>query len=81
MSGPVPRNPDDRFTWRDYQAWPDEERWEIIDGVAYAMSPAPSVAHQAVSNMIARLLDAALDDCPQCHALLPVDWRISEPLQ
>lgn len=64
------------YTYDDYKAW--EGRWELIGGTAYAMSPAPSVAHQAVSNKIARLLDAALDDCLQCRALLPVDWRISD---
>ena len=30
---------DRRYTWTDYQTWSDDERWEIIDGVAYNMSP------------------------------------------
>ena len=34
------------FTYGDYIDWPDEERWELIDGVAYNMSPAPSRSHQ-----------------------------------
>jgi hypothetical protein len=29
-----------KFTAGDYWGWPDEERWELIDGVAYAMIPA-----------------------------------------
>lgn len=36
--------PDERergFTYADYLTWSDEERWEIIDGVPYSMSPAP----------------------------------------
>jgi hypothetical protein len=24
------------WTYRDYCQWPDDERWELIDGVAYA---------------------------------------------
>lgn len=34
------------FTVSDYLEWPDEERWELIDGVAYDMSPAPTTPHQ-----------------------------------
>ena len=37
-----------RYTYADYCTWDDGERWELIDGIPYAMSPAPLVAHQAV---------------------------------
>jgi Uma2 family endonuclease len=40
---------DARFTYRHYRTWPDEERWELIDGHAWAMSPAPMRSHQEVS--------------------------------
>lgn len=36
----------ERFTYRDYLHWPDDGRWELIDGVAYDTSPAPSRRHQ-----------------------------------
>jgi len=36
------------FTYADYLTWPDGERWELIDGEAYAMSPAPTNAHQLI---------------------------------
>ena len=36
----------DTYTYGDYAKWPDEERWELIDGVPYNMSPAPSRIHQ-----------------------------------
>ena len=38
------------FTWDDYQTWPDDQRWEIIGGEAFNMSPAPLVRHQIVSR-------------------------------
>ena len=38
----------DRFTYGDYRRWPDDERWELIDGRAYDMCPAPSRGHQAM---------------------------------
>ena len=34
-----------RYTYADYCAWDDDERWELIDGVPYAMA-APLVRHQ-----------------------------------
>ncbi|WP_457755723.1 Uma2 family endonuclease [Thermodesulfatator indicus] len=44
------------FTYQDYLSWPDDERWEIIDGQAYNMSPAPSIKHQnIVGNLYVKL--------------------------
>ena len=31
-----------RFSYKDYCKWTDDGRWELIDGVEYDMSPAPS---------------------------------------
>ena len=64
------------YTYEDYKEW--EGKWELIGGIAYAMSPAPMIKHQKISNNIAWLLKEALEDCPECHALLPVDWKISK---
>ncbi len=64
------------YTYTDYLIW--DGRWELIEGVPFAMSPAPSIVHQRVSNHIARLLGEALENCPHCQALLPVDWKISD---
>ncbi|MEQ8186404.1 MAG: Uma2 family endonuclease [Candidatus Eremiobacterota bacterium] len=36
------------FTYGDYLTWPDDERWQIIDGIAYNMSPAPNLDHQFI---------------------------------
>ncbi len=36
------------YTYADYLSWPDEERWEIIEGVPYSMSPAPNPYHQEI---------------------------------
>jgi len=40
--------PDERFAYRHYKTWPDSERWELIDGRAWAMSPAPLKRHQTL---------------------------------
>jgi Uma2 family endonuclease len=69
---------DERYTYADYLTWPDDERWEIIDGVAYAMCPAPGRKHQLISRNLERQIDGYLKDksCDMYHA--PFDVRLSE---
>ena len=64
------------YLWGDYLSW--EGSWELIDGIPYAMSPAPSLKHQSISQKIATQLEVSLANCQQCQALLPVDWKIDE---
>ena len=64
------------YTYDNYVQW--EGRWELIYGVPHAMSPSPSITHQSISQHIASQLERALERCQECHALLPVDWKIDE---
>ena len=76
---PLPlKNNGEHWTYADYLTWPDDERWEIIDGVAYSMSPAPSRRHQDLSRNLERQLDNYLLNkaCKMYHA--PFDVRFSE---
>jgi Uma2 family endonuclease len=41
------------YTYADYLKFPDDERWEIIDGVPY-MQSAPSWQHQSISRELLR---------------------------
>jgi len=45
---------EEKFTYGDYLSWPDEERWELIEGVPYDMTPAPSRFHQEILMEMAR---------------------------
>ncbi|MCX6073014.1 MAG: Uma2 family endonuclease [Campylobacterales bacterium] len=65
-----------KYTYEDYCLW--EGKWELIDGIVYAMSPMPMIEHQSISSKIARYLDEALQGCKKCRALLPVDWKIDD---
>lgn len=70
---------DDRaWTWDDYRAWPGDERWEIIGGSAFAMSPAPSTAHQAVVLRIVSRLERALAGGPCRPFVAPTDVRLTD---
>jgi len=64
------------YTYEDYKHW--EGRWELIQGIPFAMSPQPSFQHQRVSQRIAYELERALEGCTRCRAVLPVDWKIAE---
>ncbi len=37
-----------RFNYGDYLQWTGDERWELIDGEPFCMSPAPSRVHQEI---------------------------------
>jgi len=78
------KNNTDHWTYKDYLTWPDDERWELIDGVAYpwngihAMSPGPELSHQSVSFEIARQIGNYLKG-KRCRAFTaPFDVRLAE---
>ena len=68
---------EERFTYTDYCTWDDGERWELIDGVAYAMSPAPSWRHQSCSIALSAKIFNFLEGkpCEVFHA--PFDVRLN----
>ncbi|MBI4767598.1 MAG: Uma2 family endonuclease [Deltaproteobacteria bacterium] len=39
---------EDRFNYGDYLKWPADERWELINGVPFNMTPSPSRTHQEI---------------------------------
>jgi len=66
------------FTWENYQAWPNDERWELIDGHPYAMSPAPGLFHQVLVTTLSRSLGNYFVD-KECMLLLaPTDVKLSD---
>lgn len=64
------------YTYEDYCQW--EGRWEIIEGMPYAMSPLPIPDHQRVSLNLCILLKESLKNCKQCKAYPPLDWKMTE---
>lgn len=81
MALPITR-PDEKWCYRDYREWPDDERWEIIDGNAYAMSfamsPAPSQHHQEILLELGRQVKTFLLDRPCKVFIAPFDVRLPE---
>ena len=62
-----------RYNYDDYLTWDDDIRYELIDGVPYAMA-APSQAHQEISGEIFRQLSNFLKGkpCKVFHAAFDV---------
>ena len=64
------------YTYDDYVEW--EGRWELMDGIACAMVPAPLRIHQALAYEIAYRLRLEIEECEQCEVLGEIDYKIAE---
>ncbi len=64
-----------KYTYADYLTWPAEERWELIEGVPYDMSPAPSPGHQEVLVSLVLLLGPFFKSKPCRIYPAPFDVR------
>jgi Uma2 family endonuclease len=64
------------YTYDDYAQW--EGQWELINGIAYAMTPSPNLKHQDISQKIAGQLYRLLAGSKYCKPLLAVDWQITD---
>jgi Uma2 family endonuclease len=66
------------YTYSDYVKW--EGRWEIIDGMPYAMSPAPAPKHQYVVSQIQYEFNLAIkqNKCKKCKVYDFIDIKINE---
>jgi Uma2 family endonuclease len=63
-------------TYADYLQWPEEARYELIDGQAFAMAPAPTRRHQEVVGELFRQIANALEDSPCRPYIAPFDVRL-----
>ncbi len=76
--GPLAYKREELFTYGDYRTWGDDERWELIDGIPYCMSPAPSPRHQILLADLVRQFTSYLLG-KSCRAIpAPFDVRLVE---
>ena len=69
-----------KHTYADYLTWPENERWEIIDGVPY-MQSALKWQHQSISGELHRQISNYLVDKPCRVFAAPFDVCLIEPNQ
>jgi len=65
-----------RYTYADYLTWSDDARYELIDGEAFLMAPAPLIEHQEVAGDVYYQLRSQLDGKPCRPYIAPVDVRL-----
>jgi len=71
------RTHDRKQSYADYQTWPDDERYEIIDGIVYAMN-APLRIHQEILLELARQFANYLKGKPCKVYIAPFDVRFAD---
>lgn len=67
-----------RFTYGDYVQWAGDDRWELIDGEAWCMSPSPTVRHQRILGALHVALSGFLAGKPCEVFLAPLDVRLPD---
>ncbi len=66
-----------KYTYADYLTWPENERWEIINGIPH-MQAAPTWQHQAISRDLLTQFNNYLKD-RSCQVFAsPFDVRLPE---
>jgi Uma2 family endonuclease len=66
------------YTYEDWLHW--EGKWELIEGIPFAMSPTPIPRHQRVAAEISAEFILALrkSNCNKCRVFQPLDYKISD---
>lgn len=76
---PLPADrPGDRFTYGDYLTWPDDQRWELLEGKPRLMSPGPNRRHQELLVELMVAFHAHLRDKPCRIYPAPFDVRLAK---
>ncbi|AFQ43952.1 hypothetical protein Desmer_2005 [Desulfosporosinus meridiei DSM 13257] len=74
---PTPKELSASYSYADYLTWPEDERWELIDGVPFNMTPAPTPKHQEILGELFRILANWLKG-NRCRAYMaPFDVRLA----
>jgi len=65
------------YTFKDYLQW--EGRWELIEGIPFAMSPMANPMHQRIASNLNALIWQELDgnEC-NCQVYQPIDVKIKD---
>ncbi len=67
-----------KHTVQDYMTWNDGQRWELIGGEPYDMTPAPNINHQIIVGNFLRILSNDLLGKPCVPLVAPTDVVLSE---
>jgi len=64
-----------RYSHEEYLLW--EGDWELVEGIAVSMAPAPMRIHQQIAReLLMALNQESLEEC-DCEILYETDWKLS----
>jgi len=63
------------YTIADWEQW--EGKWELIEGIPYAMSPSPVPKHQRISGNLYQEFNLQLKNCKHCKVYQAIDWQVT----
>jgi Uma2 family endonuclease len=66
------------YTYDDWVHW--EGKWELIRGIAIAMSPAPVPKYQRISSNLSKVFGQPLEACNKCFDYQPIDYRVADDI-
>ena len=69
--------PNKHYTYPDYVTWDEDNRYELINGTPYMMSPAPSLAYQSIIGELHLQLASFLKEKPCKVFMAPCDVRLN----
>jgi Uma2 family endonuclease len=72
----LPQRQTEHYSYADYATWPDDVRYELINGEAYAMAPAPTRTHQLLVGELFSQVYNALRGKPCQPFVAPFDVRL-----
>ncbi len=67
---------DEKYTYKDYLTWSDSVRCELINGLVYDMTPAPSRKHQSILGKLHLQFAGYLQNKTCQIYLAPFDVRL-----
>lgn len=72
----LPLRDHQHHTYGEYLTWPDDVRYELIDGQAVMMAPAPNLDHQDIAGELFYQIRQQLEGKPCRSFIAPVDVRL-----
>lgn len=72
----LPLRDHQHHTYSEYLTWPDDVRYELIDGQAITMAPAPNLDHQDIVGELFYQIRQQLEGKPCRPFIAPVDVRL-----
>ena len=66
------------YTVADYEHW--QGKWELIEGIPVAMTPAPIIKHQEICTRIINELFNSLEACSQCRVIHEAQWYVADDI-